>query len=183
METGLTLDFQVEPEDAFILMRDPDASRGTLLGRAADQPTYTLPGAGEYYLMFRKEGMEEYRIRLHAEAAGPSRTPVAVRLRALGGGETRAGDLERHRVGRAVALRVRPPDAVVSVDGRRLGTARQIFGAGVGALRWRELAPGVHRVSVEAPGYVRHDFIVEVLPGAEPARQRIEVELRRERDS
>jgi hypothetical protein len=63
--------------------------------------------------------------------------------------------------GRPAELRalVEPPTAIIQVDEKFVGSARVLD------KRPAPLAPGKHRVTVEAPGYFPHDVEVELVPG------------------
>ena len=52
-----------------------------------------------------------------------------------------------------------PETAQVEVDERFAGSARLL------AVRPKELTPGVHRVTVRAPGYFPHDLELDLPPG------------------
>jgi hypothetical protein len=54
---------------------------------------------------------------------------------------------------------VDPPNAIVQVDEHFVGAARVLD------KRPAELAPGKHRVTVEAPGHFPHDLQVDLAPG------------------
>jgi hypothetical protein len=63
--------------------------------------------------------------------------------------------------GRPAELRavVEPPTAIVQVDEKFVGSARVLD------KRPAQLAPGKHRVTVEAEGYFPHDVEVDLVPG------------------
>jgi eukaryotic-like serine/threonine-protein kinase len=175
LRTGLEVAFRVAPQDAHILVD------GRVIGQAREwngqkgARTYTFPGPGAYLVKIRKPGMKDYQIAVEAGATGGV-TPVAARLQPLPAAEVETTDLETIRVREAVAFQVRPPLAMVVVDGQVLGTARK-FSGGIGRRGWLELAPGTHRVSIAAPGFRRKDLRVEVTAGAEKERERIELVL------
>jgi serine/threonine-protein kinase len=174
VRTGLSLAFRVTPPDAMVLVDR------TLIGKAKDwsgekgsQP-YVLPGAGEYLIRIRKDGMKEFRVAVQAGETGGV-TPIYAQLSPLPAAEVEAGDLPVFRVGKGVSFRLRPPvAAVVMVDGQLAGPVLKFSGGLRGG--WLELPPGRHRVSVEARGR-RYDVIVEVMPGAIRERERIDVNL------
>ncbi|MEI7894884.1 MAG: PEGA domain-containing protein [Myxococcales bacterium] len=66
-----------------------------------------------------------------------------------------------------VEFRGGPAEAVVFVDDRRVGSLEEVTARGV------KVSPGVHRVSVEAPGYLQWDREVTT----ETSTLRIEVRL------
>lgn len=175
LRTGLEVAFRVAPQDAHILVD------GRVIGQAREwngqkgARTYTFPGPGAYLVKIRKPGMKDYQIAVEAGATGGV-TPVAARLQPLPAAEVETTDLETIRVREAVAFQVRPPLAMVVVDGQVLGTARK-FSGGIGRRGWLELPPGTHRVSIAAPGFRRKDLRVEVTAGAEKERERIELVL------
>ncbi|HVS02906.1 MAG TPA: hypothetical protein VMT16_09060, partial [Thermoanaerobaculia bacterium] len=184
--TGLRLAFDVQPDDTFVSLREPQERRFRSIGQARDFPAgskkaapFQLPGPGEYYLRFYKDGMQErvYRVRAGGSA---ETTRVPVRMARQDASTVARGDLPRYRVAEAVAVDVEPREAArtgwVLVDGQRRGGVDD-FSGGLGGKRWLELPPGRYRVSVEAPGFRRHDFLVEVLPGAESRREKVAVRL------
>jgi serine/threonine-protein kinase len=173
--TALALAFRVKPPDAIV------AVDGTVLGQARQWSgergarTYTLPGPGPHRIRLRKEGMRDYWIAVEAgETAGI--TPIFAQLSPLPAAQVETGDLPVVRVSEAVAFRVRPIVATVSVDDQVVGPAGRWSG-GLRPAAWLRLPEGRHRVSIEAPGHRRYDLIVEVLPGAPRQRDRIEVNL------
>jgi serine/threonine-protein kinase len=175
VRTGLSLAFRVTPPDAMVLLDR------TVIGKAKDwsgekgsQP-YLLPGAGEYLIRIRKDGMKEFRVAVQAGETGGV-TPIFAQLSPLPAADVEAGDLPVFRVGKGVSFRVRPPmAAVVLVDGQLAGPVMKFSGGLRGG--WLELPPGRHRVSVEARGMRRYDVMVEVMPGAIRERERIDVNL------
>ena len=54
-----------------------------------------------------------------------------------------------------VRLRGTPPDATVTIDDQRVGSLELV------ASRGMRVAPGRHRLTVEAPGFLPFDTIVE----------------------
>ena len=75
-------------------------------------------------------------------ACGPPATPKTVSMRVVGG----------------------PPNASVTVDDTFVGTFDVVARRGVA------LPPGTHRVSVEAPGHLPWDKVVEAKEGQSPVR-------------
>ncbi|HKV07724.1 MAG TPA: serine/threonine-protein kinase [Thermoanaerobaculia bacterium] len=175
IRTGLQVTFRVTPPDAYVVVDR------AVLGMAKDWSgqkgarTYTFPGPGTYLVKIRKDGMKEHRIAVEVSGAGVV-TPINVRMRSVAAAEVETSDLERIQVREAVAFRVEPADAVVSVDGQEMGSARQYSG-GMGRKGWLTLSPGRHRVSITAPGFRRQDYLVDVTGGAEEEKQRINVRL------
>jgi hypothetical protein len=119
--------------------------------------------------------MKEYRIAVQAGETGGV-TPIFVQLSPLPAADVEEGDLKVVRVSEAVAFRVRPPGAMVLVDGQIAGPALKYSG-GLRGGGWLNLPPGRHRVSVQARGHRQYDLIVEVMPGAIQKRERIDVNL------
>ena len=175
VRTGLDVAFRITPPDAFILVD------GRVIGKAQEWSgqrgarTYTFPGPGSYLVKVRKPGMKDHRIAVEASGAGVT-TPITVRLRSMAAAEVETSDLQAIQVREAVAFRAEPENAVVSVDGQEMGSARQYSG-GLGKRGWLALPPGRHRVSVSAPGFRRQDYLVDVTGGAEKEKQRIDVRL------
>ena len=174
IRSGLTLVFRVTPPDAIVKVDS------TVLGQAKQWSgekgarSYTLDGPGEYLIRIRKEGMKEFRIAVQASATGGV-TPIFAQLSPLPAAEVEEGDLKTVRVSEAVAFRVRPPGAVILVDGQLAGPALKFSGGLRGG--WLRLPPGRHRVSVQARGHRQYDVIVEVFPGAAQEREKIDVNL------
>jgi hypothetical protein len=76
LATGLALKFRVQPEDAFLSIKQEGDPRFTSVGRAVDYsadkkraPAYDLPGPGIYYLRLYHEGNERI-YRLEASQGG-----------------------------------------------------------------------------------------------------------------
>lgn len=176
VRTGLELAFRTTPPDAFVLID------GRVVGRASEwsglkgNRTYTLPEPGEYEIKVRSQGLRDYRIQVQASESGGV-TPIFARLSAAGGASADASDLRMVRVSEAVGFRVNPATARILVDGQPAGIAKELGGR-IGQPRsWLRLPNGRHRVSIVAPGHQRQDIVVEVTPGAEKERDRIEVDL------
>ena len=174
VRTGLALAFRVTPPDAMVLVDR------TVIGRAKDWSgekgarSYALDGPGEYLIRIKKDGMKDYRIAVQASATGGV-TPIFAQLSPLPAAEVEEGDLRTVRVSEAVAFRVRPPGAVILVDGQLAGPAIKFSGGLRGG--WLKLPPGRHRVTVQARGHRRYDVIVEVMPGAIQEREKIDVNM------
>lgn len=75
-------------------------------------------------------------------ACGPAREPKTVSLRVIGS----------------------PPEATVTIDDIFVGRLDMVIARGVA------LPVGTHRISVEAPGYLPWDRVVEAKEGAGPVR-------------
>jgi serine/threonine protein kinase len=177
VRSGLALEFRVTPPDAMVLVD------GTVIGRALEwsggkrNRTYTLPGAGDYEVKIRAQGLREVRLLVQASEAGGV-TPIFARLAPLAAVEAAdASDLRTVQVREAVAFRVEPPVAAILVDGQPAGPARQFSGRPLQPRTWLKLPAGTHRVSVIAPGRERQDILVEVTPGATKERDHIAVTL------
>ena len=173
--TGLALAFRVAPSDAFVLVD------GRVIGKAEEWSggkrgrSYLLPGPGRYEIKIKKDGLGERRMTVEASATGGV-TPILATLNPLPAADVPSADIPVIRVSEAVAFRIQPaaPLAQIVVDGQSAGPAKQ-FGGGLRG-DWLTLPEGRHRVSVVAPGR-RRDFIVEVFPGSQKARERITVNL------
>jgi eukaryotic-like serine/threonine-protein kinase len=176
LSTGMSLVFEVVPPDAFVLVD------GTVIGRAAEYGArrggrgYSLPGPGEHRVTLRRDGMEDYHIRLDASGSVGA-TTVRARMKPLAAAEIPFHELEMHRVREAIGLRVDPPNARVLVDDEPVGVARQFAGGRLGRGDWLELPLGMHRVSLIAVGRKRVDLAVDVTSGATDDRKRIDVVL------
>jgi len=177
MHSGLELAFRVNPPDAFVLLD------GAVIGRAEEWNgqkggrAFTLPGAGPHVIKIRRPGMKDYRISVEASDARGI-TPVTVNLQPLPAAQIETSDLQTVRVREAIALRVQPDvNAVVLVDGVAAGAVKKFAGRFGHGDEWLSLPPGAHRLTLVAPGYGRRDLAVEITPGAEKARQRIDVSL------
>ncbi|HEX5717724.1 MAG TPA: serine/threonine-protein kinase [Thermoanaerobaculia bacterium] len=180
ISTGLSLAFRVTPPNAFVRVDR------TVIGQAKDWSgqkgarSYLLPGAGQYQIVIKADGMKDHRITVEASETGGV-TPIIARLSPLPAAQVETGDLPVVRVSEAVAFRVRPLGAAILVDGQPAGRAGD-FAGGLRPGGWLKLPPGKHRVSIVARGHRRHDVIVEIAPGAPKERERIEVDLREGND-
>ena len=177
IHSGLELAFRVNPPDAFVLLD------GAVIGRAAEWSgqkggrSFTLPGSGSHVVKIKKPGMRDYRIAIEASDTRGT-TPVVVNLQPLPAAQVETVDLQTVQVREAIALRVRPEvNAVVLVDGTAAGPVKRFAGRFGHADEWLSLSPGMHRVTLVAPGYGRRDLAVEVSSGADKARQRIDIAL------
>jgi serine/threonine-protein kinase len=179
MRTGMEVTFNVQPEDAHVLVD------GRVIGEAQDwngqrgARTFVFGDAGSHLIKIRKPGLKEYRIAVEAGAVG-GKTPITARLQSMVAEEVDASDLQTVRVREAVAFRLQPPSptAEVRVDGQPVGLARRFGGGGfLRAKEWLELAPGKHRISIVSPGFRRKDILVEVVATAERDRERIDVAM------
>lgn len=174
--SGMRLVLRVQPDDAYVLLD------GTVVGQARDfspasRRALDLPSAGAHTVVLRRAGMRDRTIRVEARADGPAVTPLVGRLLPAAAAETPLHELESHRVGRAIGLRVTPAGARVLVDGRDVGAASDFGGGRLGRGRWLELPLGMHRVSLVAPGHRRVDLAIDVTSGALEERKRIEITL------
>jgi eukaryotic-like serine/threonine-protein kinase len=177
IRSGLELAFRVNPPDAFVLLD------GAVIGKAQEWSgqkggrSFTLPGTGSHQVKIKRQGMKDYRITVEASDARGV-TPVTVSLQPLPAAQIETSDLQTVRVREAIALRVEPDvNAVVLVDGTAAGPVKKFAGRFGHGDEWLSLPPGTHRVTLVAPGYGRRDLAVEVSPGAEKARQKIDVQL------
>jgi tRNA A-37 threonylcarbamoyl transferase component Bud32 len=177
IHSGLELAFRVNPPDAFVLLD------GAVIGKAQEWSgqkggrSFTLPGTGSHLVKIKRQGMKDYRITVEAsEARGI--TPVMVNLQPLPAAQIETSDLQTVRVREAIALRVQPDvNAVVLVDGTAAGPVKKFAGRFGHGDEWLILPPGTHRVTLVAPGYGRRDLAVEITPGAEKERQKIDIQL------
>jgi len=177
IHSGLELAFRVNPPDAFVLLD------GAVIGRAQEWNgqkggrSFTLPGTGSHVVKIKRQGMKDYRITVEASDARGI-TPVMVNLQPLPAAQIETSDLQTVRVREAIALRVQPDvNAVVLVDGTPAGPVKKFAGRFGHGDEWLSLPPGTHRVTVVAPGYGRRDLAVEITPGAEKERQKIDIQL------
>jgi len=177
IHSGLELAFRVNPPDAYVLLD------GAVIGRAEEWSgqkggrAFTLPGTGSHLVKIKRPGMKEYRINVEASDTRGV-TPVTVSLQPLPAAQVETVDLQTIRVREAIALRVQPDvNAVVLVDGAAAGSVKKFAGRFGRGDEWLSLPPGTHRVTVVAPGYNRRDLAVEVTPGADKPRQKVEVVL------
>jgi hypothetical protein len=177
IDTGMSVTFQVQPRDAFVLLD------GTVIGRASDHDPraggrpYVLPEAGLYRVKLRSPGMADHLILLRAQEGAAAPTVVSARMAPAQAAELELGDLPLVRVREAVGFEVQPPDARVEVDGRPVGRADRYPGRFARPATWLRLPPGRHRLSLVAPGHLRRDYAVDVSAGAAEERERIQVRL------
>jgi hypothetical protein len=185
MDTGLALTFHTQPADTFVNLRELSERRATTLGLASEYSggrggrSFALPGPGTYVLTFRREGMDDYRVLVRASGGGPALSPVTVTMGRVRAASAPIGSLETYRVRQALGLRVQPETATLVVDGVERGAARE-FSGGLGRGRWLRLDPGLHRLSLVAPGHRRLDLVVEFTSGAAEERRILELRLERE---
>ncbi len=179
LPTGLEVAFRVTPADAFVLVDRVPIGRAAEWSGLKGNRTYALD-PGDHLIRIRSQGMKEHRILVKAGATGGV-TPITVSLRPLAAETADVSDLQTIRVREAVAFRVEPPlpGIGVQVDGQPVGRARQFAGRLGQPASWLRLTPGTYRISLVAPGFQRQDFKVEVTPGAENERERIEVRMTR----
>jgi len=179
VDGGLRARLESVPKDSIVAVRGPGDSRFRTLGRADQLPgkdEIQFPSPGSYLVRVRRERMRDFVARVHA-ASGRPPAQIVARMREIKAKELALGDLQHYRAGEAIGFKVTPPSARVLVDGRPVGLARKLSGGHFGRGRWLELKPGVYRVSLEAPGFQRMDIAVEIFPGAEPAKRRLELTL------
>jgi serine/threonine-protein kinase len=176
LKTGLELAFRTTPPDAFVLVDGTPVGRATEWNGQKGNRTFSLDGAGDHRIKLRSQGLKDFHILVQAsETAGV--TPITARLRALPAAQAETSDLKVYRVQEAIAFRVQPPGATILVDDKPAGQASQLGGRFGQPKSWLRLTPGRHRIGVSAAGMARQDFLVEVSPGAEEERERIEVTL------
>jgi hypothetical protein len=60
-----------------------------------------------------------------------------------------------------------PPDAIVVIDDQTIGTLDYV------AVRGVAMPPGLHRITVQAPGYFPWDHEVEAKEGSPPVRLQV----------
>ncbi|MBZ0112417.1 MAG: hypothetical protein K8J08_08160, partial [Thermoanaerobaculia bacterium] len=85
LQTSISLRFDVDPDDTFVLFKEVTESRFISIGRAEewsgkkDARVFELPGPGEYYVRFRRSGRREVTYRLVA-SHGAGATPIVLRM-------------------------------------------------------------------------------------------------------
>ena len=176
MKTGMSLAFRVNPPDAYVLVDGTVIGEAQTLSGLKGKPVYTFADPGSHVVKLKKDGMQPYVIAVEAGAGGGS-TPVVVNLQSMAAADVATSDLQTYQVREAIALRVRPEDATVSLDGQPLGPAKRYAGRFGHSDEWLDLSPGKHRITLTAPGYRRQDLAVERTGGAEETRRRIDVNL------
>jgi len=86
---------------------------GTVIGTALEwsggrkNRTYTLPGAGEYEIKIRSQGLREVRLLVQASESGGV-TPIYANLKGLAAGNADASDLRTIQVKRVASKLVLP---------------------------------------------------------------------------
>ena len=179
LRTGMEVTFNVQPEDAHVLVD------GRVIGEAQDwngqhgARTYTFADPGSHLIKIRKPGLKEYRVAVEAGAVG-GKTPITAHLQSMVAEEVDASDLQTVRVREAVAFRLQPssPTAEVRVDGQLVGLARRFGGGGfLRAKEWLEPRPRQAPDLDRLPGFRRKDILVEVVATAEKDRERIDVAM------
>lgn len=178
MTTGLSLIFQVKPEDAFLRLRAVEETRSIPIGQASDYTgkgregrSYRLPSAGDFVLSLRKEGLDNYDILVHGEE-GRGQTPIVVDMAARAAASSRTVVAVRE----GITLRGEPETARVLVDGVDRGMARD-FGGGITGRKVLLLEPGLRRITVSAPGLGSEVFEVQVSPAAAKERETLRFKL------
>lgn len=182
--SGRLLTFQVEPEEALIRVWRRGDERQRVMGQAQayapknrNSNSLELPEAGQYLITLVAEGFPDFVIyALIEDGRGPAPRRIQVSLRVA---STRSG-VERIRVARSLAFRGSPKDAEVYVNDARKGPAGRWPGGGrASSAKHLQLAPGLHKIRLEAPGYRPFEVEVEVTPDARRRVQTIEYALRR----
>jgi len=171
----MTLIFEVRPPDAFVLLDGTVIGRAAEYGRVSRRP-FVLPSPGIHRITLRRDGMEDYQLRVRAAADGPL-SPIRVHMEPLDATDTPLSELETYRVREAVAFKIEPPNARLMVDGEAKGLANRWSGGRFRRDGWLELPLGIHRLSLIAPGRRRVDLAVDVTAGASEGRRRIEIVL------
>lgn len=87
MQTATALRFRVEPADSYVAVRGPLDDRFVQIGQAEEYQAgrrrardFDLPGEGTYYLLFRREGLQDVVMRIEARP-GTGPTVIALDLR------------------------------------------------------------------------------------------------------
>lgn len=79
---------------------------------------------------------------------------------------------------RGIILRVDPPEAIVYVNDKPMGTAAQ-FSTPDQAWEFPDVAEGTFTIRLVAPGYREYEYVVSTDPGAETEVATLEVKLAR----
>jgi len=166
IQSGLSLQFRVVPDDAIVVVRRASESRGLVHGAARyfdpkhdDARSVDLPGEGDYLIYLRKEGYPDYVIKLEAAAARGSRPRLIEAT--LGARRPSSSGPPVVVVQKAIGFSGFPARTAVFVDGVRQGFAADYPG-GLGKSNNLQLAPGTHEVRLEPPGYSPYRVKVEV---------------------
>lgn len=171
LDTGTALLFEIQPDDAFLLLKEVGESRSSSIGRASeyksgkDSRPYSAARLGRFLLTIRKDGADDVVLLLHADG-GRGTTKVRHNFAA------RAGSAAI-RVKQGVTLKGSPDTARVSVDGSYRGVARDFEGR-----KFLELTPGLHRITIEVPGKGSEDFEVQVAPSAPKDGETLRFDIR-----
>ncbi|MEO1088805.1 MAG: hypothetical protein AAFY88_31630, partial [Acidobacteriota bacterium] len=178
ISTGLRFRFDVEPEDTLVKIQ-ARGDRSIVQGQVSrfeagedDARDLELPAPGDYLITLVHPGHGDIVYFVKAAAGGPTQTirlsmaAAARQGQASGGGGT-------VRVSRGVSFSGQPADAVVYVDGARVGVASEWPGTGRNRMtRSRnslKLDRGRHQIRIEAPGHEPYEMEIVVAP---KARQR-----------
>lgn len=173
VDTSTALRFRVRPDDAYVALKAESDERFVQIGRAEEfdpgkrrARAFDLPGEGVFYLLFRREGLQDQTVRVHARRSrGGGPTVVAVDMRR--GAATTFGSQVSGREG--ITFRGGPPRARILVDGREVGRLREFSGG-----QMLPLDPGTHELVVVDPRGQRRTYDVEI---AATADQRLAVIL------
>jgi len=78
-----------------------------------------------------------------------------------------------------LVLKVEPSSATVYVDGRAVGAAKE-FSGGFSGKKVLQLAPGEHKLRIEAAGYRAIEYTLQVVPAGANDKDTLSVDLQRD---
>lgn len=180
--SGRWLHFDIEPATAIVRVWRRGDRRQRVMGQAEDYASrgkntrpLELPESGEYLLTLVVGGYPDLVIRAEVDERGSEPRVIHHRFTAAATAGT-----DRVRVSRAISFDGTPADAQVVIDGISRGVAsRWPGGIRLAGPKNLKLRPGIHTISIEAPGYEPFRIEVEVSPNASRKSQTIQYTLRR----
>lgn len=179
---GRFFHFDIEPSTAIVRVWRRGDRRQRVMGQAEDYApngkntrALEVPEAGDYLFTVMVDGYPNLLIRAKVDEQG-SRTHL-VRHRFSAGSSGRS---DRIQVSRAISFDGTPEDARVLVDGVVRGPAARWPGAiRMSSPKNMKLRPGLHTITIEAPGFEPFEVEVEVSRNAPRKTEKIRYSLRR----
>ena len=178
---GRFFHFDIEPPTAIVRVWRRGDRRQRVMGQAEDyaskgknRRSLEVPESGDYLFTVMVDGYPNLLVKATVDDQG--RTNL-VRHRFSAGGSARSN---RIRVSRAISFDGTPENARVLVDGVERGPASRWSGAiRPSSPKNLKLRPGIHTITIEAPGFEPFEVEVEVTRDAPRKTEKIRYSLRR----